>query len=147
MKHYKKYKLWRWDDLYVNIYNVNIDIVVYEDFDLLKDWWSYEDDCGCVQLDDHGDPAGLCVPIKGGDFVVLLKKESLQIDTIVHEIVHVRQFLFEGIGMYEDQQPFVPHCLKESEAYFTGAIVMEVVNRVREHMDNTEFWITKVKRI
>ena len=76
-----------------------------------------------------------------------LYKPNLSWDVLVHELVHLRQFVFEKIGMYDDVQKGYSYGLMEAEAYFTSAVFQQVALRIQEHVLHEKRWLTTTEAI
>lgn len=141
MHKYKKYKIKYWADLFLQPYGVNVDIILYKNSKLLSEWVEkYKK----IKIPLEEDSLGSTLSIGDNNYVIFLK-ENVEIDTIVHECVHVTQFVCENIGMYNDCVRSV--ALMEAEAYLTGALFTEVFNRIKKYVKLDYNWITIPKKL
>lgn len=141
MKKYKKYKVKYWNNLFIQPYGVNVDLIVYKNEKLLSKWAKkYKK----VDLPEQDGSLGSVLPIGNNNYAIFLRQD-IEIDTIVHECVHVTQFVFDYVGIYSDGVRSM--ALMEAEAYFTGALFTEVFNRVKKYVSLDYNWITVPKQV
>lgn len=130
MKQYKKYKVKSWGNLYFPTYDVHIDVVVFKNHSLLKKWVKkYK---SCTECIPDGNFSGLMFPVDNNLSVVMFHESQFNIGTITHEVAHVRQILFNEVGMYQDGKQSM--ALHEAEAYFEGELVYQVYARVEKYI-------------
>lgn len=144
MKNYPKYKVKLWDKLWIMTYDAYVDVVLFDETELLHKWLKDKKKCpDCVPKDREF--AGYALQMNSSHFVIFLKNKNLVMSTLVHECVHVRQMLFESIGMYDDCLQST--ALKEAEAYFTGELTYQVLVRVKDYLLDNGWIISNYKVI
>ena len=133
----KKKNFWV-DHYYCPVYRFNLYIYIFESGSWNKVRKRIKKKLGLSA--GEGEPQGRAI-VEGNTYVIALRKDDLSLGTIVHEVAHIRQFVFERKGLYDDRVNFVPEALKEAEAYFEESIFNQVIYRAEKHIS----WGTKYK--
>lgn len=80
---------------------------------------------------DLDDCLGQCIDIHNDSYLILVKEDGRDIGqvftTIAHEMVHVRQYMTQGLGRLLDEQQHLPYMERwwEKEAYEMAVPLVE----------------------
>ncbi len=130
---------------YCPVYHANISILLVDDV-------KFDDGAIVDQINEKvgseliSMPRATCIYSSETDESTLVfRKSDLNLTTILHEVIHLRQNIFSTRGLYNDGHGNI--ALDEAEAYFESSIFQQVVTRLRKFINFDDFLETKSKML
>ena len=75
---------------------------------------------------------GICIDNDEDDFTILLKPGEHQLQTLAHEMVHVKQYMKQNLGSLLDQAYNYENCWWEVEARLLSRLIIQEYHELKK---------------